>query len=188
MAFLGTARFVRQTQGPTMLARIVADAGPAAQRTFEKKISGLALYPYDAFSGFLRSADKHLGTGDFSYCRKIGDMAARHDLETIFKVYAVKPSVENMIRGCTPIWGMYTDGCGYMEAIDVRQESTVLRITGFADMDPAHCRMMEGWMIAAMDVIGARVLPGARESMCMSDGAAHHEFACQWEPKRAASS
>ena len=73
---------------------------------------------------------------------------------------------------------MYTDGCGYMEAVDVRQERTVLRITGFPEMDPAHCRMMEGWMIAAMDVIGARVLPGAKETACMTEGAPYHEFSC----------
>jgi len=184
MAFLGTARFVKHTYGEEMLRQIVADAGPAAQKTFSKRIDGLGLQPYEAFVGFLHSADRHLGSGDLSFCRTIGEMAARQDLETIFRVYAVRPEPDKIIEACTPIWGMYTDGGGYMEAIDVRPERTVLRITEFPDMDPAHCRMMEGWMTAAMDVIGVRILPGACETECMSSGGRYHEFSCQWELKQ----
>jgi len=183
MAFLGTARLVKRRHGLEMLARIIRDAGPAAQKTFSRQINGLELHPYEAFIGLLISVDKHLGKGDLEYCRTIGDLAARHDLETIFKVYAVRPSAENMIRACTPIWGMYNDEAGFMEAIDVRPENTVLRITGFHDMHPAHCLMMESWMIAAMDVVGVTVLPGACERECESRGGRFHEFWCKWEPK-----
>jgi len=183
MAFLGTARFIKREYGDAMLASVIADAGPATQKTFAKKIDGLGLHPYESFVGLLRAADRKLGTGDLGFCRTIGEMAARNDLATIFKVYAVRPSAEAMIRACTPIWGMYTDSAGYMEAIETSPESTVLRIFDFPEMDPAHCRLMEAWMIAAMDVIGARVLPGACETVCMSEGGRFHEFCCCWEPK-----
>ena len=180
MAFLGTARFIKREHGQDVLERIVERAGEATQKTFAKKIDGLGLHPYDAFVGLLRAVDAELGNGDLTFCRKVGDMAARNDLETIFKVYAVRPSAEQMIRGCTPIWGMYTVDAGLMEAVDVRPESTKLRIVDFPDMDPAHCKLMEGWMIAAMDVIGATVLPGASETECTSQGGRYHEFSCQW--------
>src|SRR5215510_9018158 len=98
MAFLGTARLVKRRHGLEMLARIIRDAGPDAQKTFSRQINGLELHPYPAFVGLLLSVDKHLGTGDLQYCRVVGDLAARHDLETIFKVYAIRPSAENMIR------------------------------------------------------------------------------------------
>ena len=183
MAFLGTARFIKREHGGDVLARIVREAGAATQKTFAKKIDGLGLHPYASFTGLLHSVDRVLGNGDLSFCRKIGDMSARHDLESIFRVYAERPSAEQMIRGCTPIWGMYTHGAGYMEAVDTRPDSTVLRILDFPSMDPAHCRLMEGWMIAAMDVIGAKVLPGARETECMASGGPYHEFSCQWTLK-----
>lgn len=183
MAFLGTARHVKEKLGLDGLARVIRDAGPDAQTTFARRIDGLSLQPYAAFVGLLTSVDKHLGQGDLEYCRVIGDLSARHDLTTIFKVYAVRPSAETMIRACTPIWGMYTEDAGIMEAIEVRPEGTLLRICDFPDMHPAHCRMMEGWMIAAMDVVGARVLPGARERECASHGGSCHEFWCQWEAK-----
>lgn len=183
MAFLGAAHFIKHELGEEMLARVVEAAGPATQKTFAKRIDGLGLQPYDSFVGLLRTADRVCGSGDLDYCRSLGEWAAHKDLQTVFKGYAVRPSPEDMIRACTPIWGMYTDGAGHMVAVHTRPDNTVLRIHDFPEMDPAHCRMMEGWMIAAMDDIGARVLPGACERQCMSRGDAFHEFWCRWELK-----
>lgn len=180
MAFLGAARHIKHTHGEEMLARVVRDAGPATQKTFAKRIDGLGLHPYEAFAGLLVSLDKHLGDGDLEYCRQFGDMVARVDLETIFKGYKIKPSPEQMIRACMPIWAMYTDGCGFMEAVDTSPDNTVLRIMDFPEMVPAHCRLMEGWMTAAMDTMGVELLAGAGETQCASRGAPYHEFRCRW--------
>jgi len=182
MAFLGMARFVKHRSGLSALSQLVADAGPEAQAVFKRPINGLELHPYAAFVGVLRAVDRLMGNADLEYCRQVGDVAARADLETLFRVYAVRPDPEDMIRACTPIWGMYTDGAGEMEAVDVRPENTLLRISGFPAMDPAHCRLMEGWMIAAMDVVGVRLLPGACERHCASRSGDVHEFWCQWQP------
>jgi hypothetical protein len=183
MAFLGIARYLKHHHGDDVLARIVADAPPVTRNTFARKIDGLSLQPYEAWIGLLRSADRLLGSGDLELCKTIGDLSARYDLDTIFKGYKLRPSAETMIRACTPIWSMYNDDAGAMEALDTRPERTVLCITGFPEMDPAHCKLMEGWMIAAMDVVGARVLPGARETECAAQGGRFHEFSCRWEPK-----
>ena len=51
----------------------------------------------------------------------------------------------------------------------------------FPTMVREHCRMMEGWMISAMEVLGATVLPGAQESTCMADKGPYHEFVCKWQ-------
>jgi hypothetical protein len=182
MAFLGTARFIKREYGEEVLARIVEDAGVATQLTFTKRINGLALYPYEALVGLLHAVDRELGTGDLTMCRTVGDVAARQDLETIFKAYVVRDP-EDMIRACAPIWGMYCEDAGRMEAVEAKPESTVLRIYDFPKMDPAHCRLMEGWMIAAMEVVGVQILPGARETECMSSGGRYHEFSCRWQLK-----
>ena len=67
-----------------------------------------------------------------------------------------------------------------MTATSWSPERTVLRIDGFPGMHPAHCRLMEGWMIAAMRIIGAIVGPGAAETSCCSRGDEAHEFSCSW--------
>lgn len=183
MAFLGAASYIKNAHGEETLARVVREGGPATQKTFAKRINGLSLEPYEAMVGLLRSADRILGAGDLLYCKHLGDLAARSDLKTIFKGYALLPSPDAMIRACTPIWGMYTEDAGHMVAVDTRAESTILRIHDFPDMDPSHCRLMEGWMIAAMDFVGAHVLPGSCERLCASRGDPVHEFWCRWEPK-----
>ncbi len=187
LAFLGATRHIKRSYGQEKLTQIIREAGPEAQATFSRRINGLALYPYQALVELLVTVDQVLGTGDLTYSRTVGDVAARHDLETIFKVYAIRPSPEKMIEACTPIWGMYTEDCGFMEAVSTDPHNTVLRITDFPEMHPTHCLLMEGWMIAAMDVIGVRVLPNARETECTSRGGRYHEFWCQWEPKSDAS-
>jgi hypothetical protein len=183
LAFLGAASFIKKTFGEARLARIVADAGPATHETFSRKIDGLSLQPYASLVGLLHSADRHLGSGDLVFCKSLGELAAKSDLQTIFRGYAVKPAPEDMIRACTPIWGMYTDEAGTMEAVATRPENTLVRIHDFPEMDPAHCRLLEGWMIAAMDFIGVRLI-GAGERLCMSKGHPFHEFVCTWEFKK----
>jgi hypothetical protein len=179
MAFLGASHYIRHNFGEELLSRIVSDAGPATQKTFSKNRRP-GLQPYERSSACC-AASTAISAGDLRVLQALGDLAARQDLQTIFKGYAVRPSPEDMIRACTPIWGMYTEGAGHMLAVHARPDNTVLRIHDFPDMDPAHCRLMEGWMIAAMDFIGARVLPGACERQCMSRGDSFHEFWCRWE-------
>lgn len=183
LAFLGAIRHIKHSYGQEKLTELIREAGPELQATFMKRVNGLGLYPYEALVDLLVSIDRKFGKGDLEYCRTVGDLAARNDLETIFKVYAVRPSPEKMITACTPIWGMYTENAGYMEAVSTDPDRTILRITDFPEMHPAHCRLMEGWMIAAMDVVGVRVLPGARETECQSRGGRYHEFWCQWAYK-----
>lgn len=183
LAFLGAIRHIKHSYGQEKLTELIRDGGPHVRETFRSRVNGLALYPYDALIELLVAVDKKFGKGDLEYCKVVGDLAARNDLETIFKVYKIKPSPEKMIVACTPIWGMYTEDAGYMEAVSTDPKGTILRITGFPKMHPAHCRLMEGWMIAAMDIVGVNVLPGACETECMSEGGRYHEFWCQWQLK-----
>ena len=184
MAFLGVIRFVKERGAPGALEQIVAQSPPATQQALETRINGLSLYRYEAFAGFLESVAQFMGEGDPNSCQALGQLAARHDLDTIFRVYAEKPAPRKMIKACTPIWGMYTDHAGRMEAVSVEPENTVLRIYDFPTMHPAHCRLMEGWMVAAMDVVGVQILPGAGETQCMSRGGPYHEFSCQWKQRQ----
>jgi hypothetical protein len=43
--------------------------------------------------------------------------------------------------------------------------------------------MMEGWMIAAMELIGVVVSNDAVESQCTSRGDPFHEFRCSWKKR-----
>jgi len=180
-AFLGLIRHVKDSAGAEVLADIVASAGPSTGNVFASPIRIRAWYPYSAYTAFLTSIDAKLGQSDLAYCRSLGEFAGTRDLGTIFKIYVAISSPERLIRSCTKVWSSYHKNAGEMRALAWAPEETILRIDGFPAMHKGHCLLMEGWMLRTMDTIGCRVLPGARETTCMSNGGAFHEFRCQWE-------
>jgi hypothetical protein len=182
-AFLGIIRQVKDRCGDKGLAEIVAAVGPRSIEVFGKPIRVMAWYPYSIYTAFLVAIDRRLGRGDLAYCRTLGEQAGKRDLGTIFRIYVALASAERLIRSCTRVWSGYHRNAGTMTAVSWREEETVLRIEGFPGMHPGHCRLMEGWMIETMATIGCDVLPGGHERACMSRGAPHHEFWCQWRKR-----
>lgn len=181
MAFLGLIRAVKHAQGADGISAILDRAPTATQLACSERIRRTGWYPYEGFTGFLEATDASLGTGDLMYCRELGRAAAQMDLKTTFGEFLAKASTENLIRGCTMVWSTYYRGAGNMTAIAWQPERTVLRIHDFPDMHPGHCRLMEGWMVEAMELVGTSVHPGDWEPKCMSRGDPFHEFACTWE-------
>jgi hypothetical protein len=137
-------------------------------------------YPYPAFTGLLRAAERVLGDNNRGLSRELGAMGGKRDIGTAFRVFAALASPERLIRGCHRIWPAYYRDAGVMEARDWRPERTVVRISGFPGMHPSHCRLMEGWMIATMTAIGYQVAGDAQESSCTNRGDEFHEFECSW--------
>jgi hypothetical protein len=181
-AFLGLIHYVKENLGEMDLMSAIADGPPATRRVFSDRIRADSWHPYASYAGFLRALDQRFGTGDGSYCRLLGSVAGHADAGAIFRVYLALASAERLIRSCDRVWASYYRGAGRMVAESWRRDDTMLRIYDFPGMDPLHCRLMEGWMIALMDSIGYRVNDDAHESTCASRGGPWHEFRCTWVP------
>ena len=179
-AFLGIIGHVKGTRGDAALKRAIAATEPATQRAFEQPFLARRWYSYAAYADFLRSLDRTLGKNDGAFARELGASAGRRDLGSIFKLYVMMASAERLIRSCERIWPVYYRNAGKMTAIAWEPSRTVLRISDFKHMEPMHCRLMEGWMIATMTQIGFAVSEDGREHTCMSTGGAYHEFVCSW--------
>ncbi len=180
MAFLGVIRHVRSTYGEERLAALLQDASSATRLACSERIRPNGWYPYAGFAGFLKAVEGGLGRGDRALVRELGGEAARLDLETTFGQLQTPEDPATLIRACTLVWSTYYRDAGEMTAVEWQPTRTVLRIDGFPDMAKEHCALMEGWMIEAMALIGARVDEGARETVCMHDGGPFHEFVCTW--------
>jgi hypothetical protein len=179
-AFLGVIRYVKDARGSDFLGSVV-DAGAASTKAvFARPIRAGDWHPYEAYAGFLRGLERSMGRGDGRLARQLGEVAGKRDLGTVFRVYVALASAERLIRACSKVWPSYYRNAGTMEAIAWEPTDTRLRITGFAEMEPLHCRLMEGWMIATMNTIGFSVSDDASETRCSSRGAPYHEFACTW--------
>ena len=180
MAFLGVLKELR--------ARVDADRVTASLKTWGRelavvtaeRVSRTEWYPYAAFAQLLTGAERELGDGTGTLSRELGAAAAKSDLRGAFAVLKLLASPRHLIGSCERVWPRYYRNAGRMEAVSTRPENTMLRIHDFPAMVPAHCRMMEGWMISAMEVLGATVLPGGKETLCMANEGPYHEFACTW--------
>jgi hypothetical protein len=180
MAFLGVLRELRRETGAERIATAMRGWGDALAQVVAQRVEKGEWYPYVAFAQLLAGADRELGDGTGALCRELGFVAAKHDLRGPFTVLKLLASPQHLIRSCERVWPRYYRNAGRMEAVKTEPTDTLLRIHEFAAMAPQHCRMMEGWMVAAMGVLGATVLPGARETACMASAAPYHEFACTW--------
>jgi hypothetical protein len=179
-ALLGPLRYVKERYGKGELEALTRGAPPELSGVLAQRVAQGAWYPYGAYVALLRGIDRRFGRGDLTYCRELGEWAGRQDLGSMFKIYAMLASPERLIRACKLVWPQYYD-MGEMFAVSAAAHDTRLRITGAPEMDPAHCRLMEGWMVGTMAQIGCRVHAGAGEVVCPSRGGDHHEFACTWE-------
>lgn len=179
-AFLGILKHLREVHGPAALAEVIATAVPATRQVLAKRVLSLSWYPYAAFVGLLRAAESGFGAGDPAYCKTLGRVAGERDLNTVFKLFVRLYGPERLIGSCTRVWSQYYRDAGTMLATHAKPEDTRVRIEGFPRMDTSHCRLMEGWMIQTMHMLGARVAEDGRETACPSRGDAFHEFRCTW--------
>lgn len=181
-AFLGLIKHVKETYGATSVAELLPSLPASTQQVFKGRILHATWYPYDAYVGLLKGLAQKYGGGSAEFCRELGAASGTRDINTVFRIYLAIASTERLIRGCTKVWASYYRNAGTMEALRWEPEDTLLRITDFPQMAPEHCRLMEGWMITTMNLLGADVIDG-HESACAAKGAPAHEFKCRWKKR-----
>lgn len=179
-AFLGLIRSMNEQHGKDALAAAVKTMPAPTQAVFSARIIHAGWYPYRAYVDFLLGLERAFGKGEPDFFKRLGIASGQRDISTVFRVYLAIASTERLIRSCSKVWAGYYLGAGEMQAITWAPTDTSLRITGFPEMAPAHCKLMEGWMIATMNALGVEVSADAAETACCSRGAPHHEFRCTW--------
>jgi hypothetical protein len=180
-AFLGIFRYLKaRPDGAQLLPKVIGALPPEIRKHFEHKIFAVADYPYPVFVAFIRQVDKTAGRGDLALCRELGKHSAKLDIESVYMLYKKRAKPEDLSRDSGVIWKSYYANAGTMKTEDISPEHTVVRIYDFPTMDPAHCRLMEGWMTQAMIEAGASPLEELREVKCTSSGGPYHEFVGSW--------
>jgi hypothetical protein len=182
-AFLGVFKYLKsRPSGEEILKKVMATLAPEIRKHFERKVFAVADYPYPVFIAFLRQVDQTAGKGDLTLCRELGKFSAHLDIESVYNLYKKRAKPEDLSRDSSVIWKSYYTNAGTMKTEDISPEHTVVRIYDFPTMDPAHCRLMEGWMTQAMIEAGAMALTELREVKCPSSGGPYHEFIGSWRP------
>ncbi len=181
-AFLGMITYIKGKGGASLLDQIIGATDPATRQVFAQKIMVSDWHPYPTFISLLTAMHAKLGPSDPNFYRTVGMSSGRTDLGAIFAIYKRLASFEKLIRSCTSVWASYYKNAGSMVATEWKPERTVVQIVNFPQMARLHCQLMEGWMVATMEEIGARIIKWD-EVKCMSRGDACHEFVCSWHKR-----
>jgi len=174
--FLGLIKHIKENGGPEFLQEVLEEAGEVTKRIFSKRVLALGWYPYQGYVDLIKAIDRKMGTGDLAYCWKLGEIAANLDLGSFLNVYKISGGPEELIRAGSLVWPGYYRNAGQMQVVSSQPENTIIRIGDFPEMDPAHCKLMEGWITTAVIIMGAKLISEVKESKCMSKGDPYHEF------------
>ena len=179
-ALRGLLKSVKDSGGsiPAVLAAV-----PDADRaTFDRSIVASEWYPYAAFVGLVRAIDRIQGKGDLLQARDLGRAAAVRDLGGTFRIISAVASPKFLIERGGMFWSKYCDtGRLVLHASSERHFSG--RLEDFAEIDAAHCLLIEGWLQGLGQALGA-VGMTSRQVRCVHRGDAACEFEGVWEADR----
>jgi hypothetical protein len=170
-----------QPRPELILEQVLTALPPAAAEVCRKKLIAVADYPYQVFAEFLQTVDRVLGKGDLALCRKLGEYSAIQNIRIITEMYHRRPRSEDFVQIGDLFWKSYHPNCGSLKVEDVSLDHFTARIDDFPRMDPAHCRLMEGWFSQAMVEGGGVWIEEVHEVRCASQGDPYHEFVGRWK-------
>jgi len=181
-AFLGILKYIKtQPNGEALLEKVLGQLSAGSQAILRRKVIAIGDYSYAAFVELLRKADQVLGRGDLALCRTLGKYTATRDVQSIYNLYKKQAKPEDLMRDGAVIWKSYYQNAGTFKTEDSSPDHILVRIIDFPRMDPAHCRLMEGWMTQAVQESGGVWIEELREVQCMSRGGPYHEFTGRWK-------
>lgn len=182
-ALIGVLAWVKQTYGRDAVSELRdAIQGPLAE-VLAHPVESRRWYPYPIFAALLRAVDAEFGDGDLELCRDFGRWAGQKDLRGVLDGAVRSQSPQRLIIAARMVWPRYTRHAGRLETVRSDPDDTRIRIRDFDEMDQSHCRMMEGWLVGAMEALGCDVLHGSREVLCPHHGGPFHEFKGAWRPR-----
>lgn len=179
-ALRGLLKSVKDSGGsiPAVLAGL-----PEAERTtFARPIVTSEWYPYAAFAALVRAVDRIQGKGDLSHARELGRSAAARDLGTTFRIISAVASPKFLIERGHMFWSKYCD-TGSLRLDASRDKFFHARLEGFAEIDAAHCLLIEGWLEGLGKALGA-VGMATRQVRCVHRGDPICEFEGSWTADR----
>ena len=165
------------------IPEVIASVPAAERAAFAKGIVVSAWYPYAAFVALVRTLDGLHGEGpDFALCRRLGRESAARDLGTTFRIISAMASVDFLLKRGQVFWEKYCDrGRMVLEAPSALR--FVARMEAFPEVDPAHCRLIEGWLEGLGEALGA-VEMTCRQARCVNRGDPFCEYLGQWTSQR----
>ena len=177
-AIRGLLKYVKDSgfQGgiPTLLESLPADIQPV----FGERILSSLWYPYPAFAALAQAVEREIGDGNSMLLEDVGRSSGRRDLGGIFRFITAILTIERVVRRAPAYWKRYCD-TGDLEVINVDSGHFTVRLSGFPQIDPAHCQMIRGWILGLGEGTGAKNVD-IRKVSCVHRGDSNCEYQGTW--------
>lgn len=134
-------------------------------------------YPEAHLGSLLAAADRVLGKGDYSYCRKLGKVAAHSALESLYKAVVVPGDVVASLRLLSVSWP-FMHNTGAVSVEETADGLVRIALTGFGAPSPALCAVFAGWLEGKVEVAGGQ--GRAVEERCRLRGDAACVYTVRW--------
>ena len=165
------------------IPEVIAVVPESERRAFARPVVSSAWYPYAAFIALVRAVEKLHGRGtDFALSRELGRRSAARDLGGTFRIISAMASVEFLLKRAQIFWSQYCDR-GRLVMETPARNTFAARLEEFPDIDPVHCRLIEGWFHGMGEALGA-VGMSCRHTRCLRRGDPACEYDGAWTSTR----
>jgi len=174
-------RYIREHSDEDTWREVKSRLSRESRALLEQGVLPHAWVPYALFVELNVEADRVLGAGDLTLCRKMGRYGARVNLPTIYRIFLRFGSVPFVLRKASRLWEMHYDS-GRLD-VDFREgvDEALLHIREFAEPHQAHCLSVLGWVEGAGEATGATI-EAAEEETCRTRGAEECRIRLRWRP------
>ena len=177
-AIRGLLKFVKSSQLPGGIDRVVSELPSEVKPVFERQILSGDWYPYEAYSELLDVMARIHGNGEEAFVETLGRYAARQDLGGIFEAITVLASIPKILETASHLWNRYCDS-GIFEIVSIGEEKGIGRITEFPNITKNHAVLLNGWIEGVGLAAGAKTAKVSHlRAIYLGDD--HCEFDMRW--------
>lgn len=130
-------------------------------------------YPFEVLVDLSTTADRILGTGDFSLCEEMGRFSCEMTLTTVHRLLLKFGNVGHLVKRAATAWRTQFDA-GEIIVHESHPDLYVFEVRDVPKPSRAHCIAITGWMKRAAELSGEDDFQCAEK--CRADG--HHS--CLW--------
>lgn len=177
-ALRGLLKYVKESSYPGGIPALLEKLSDEDKQYFSEEVLSSLWYPYPAFSALAQAISREIADGDISILEDVGRTSGGQDLSGIFRFITAILSVERIVSRASAFWRRYCD-TGELDVVESGPAHFTVRLSGFPEIDAAHCHMISGWIRGLGDGTGAKDVE-IRKTSCVHLGDPHCEYQGSW--------
>lgn len=170
--------WVRLEYGDAGIQRLLPQCTPELRASLQAGIHKARWYPLAQFVELIAVVDRLFGAGDLALVDTLARHGADANLTTIYRLFFKVGTTHWILGRAARLWGAHYDS-GHLEVLTRGPNTAVLRIRGFDDPHPIHCRSVLGWAHRSIELSGGKTVASS-ESTCVTRGDPYCQIDAAW--------